>query len=81
MKLKTVFTPIVLVMLFWAFGHGQSKQNWQEEQEDYYKKWLKEDVVYIITEEEENIFRVATTMPFRNNARKKFDMHPNHLQV
>ncbi len=61
MKLKTVFTPIVLVMLFWAFGHGQSKQNWQEEQEDYYKKWLKEDVVYIITEEEENIFKVLNT--------------------
>ncbi len=33
----------------------------QEEYEDYYKKWLSEDVVYIITEEEENVFGKLTT--------------------
>ena len=34
----------------------------QEEQQDYYKKWLKEDVVYIITDEELTVFRNLTTM-------------------
>ena len=57
MKFKIVFTPIVFVMLFWVFGYGQSKQKWQEEQKDYYKKWLKEDVVYVITEEEKKYSR------------------------
>ena len=33
----------------------------QEEYEDYYRKWLKEDVVYIITEEEEGVFGKLTT--------------------
>ena len=28
----------------------------QEEQEDYYKKWQKEDVVYILTDEERSVF-------------------------
>ncbi len=33
----------------------------QEEYEDYYQKWLKEDIVYIITEEEEQVFGKLTT--------------------
>lgn len=33
----------------------------QEEREDYYKKWLKEDVVYIITEQEKSVFQKLTT--------------------
>ena len=33
----------------------------QEEYQDYYKKWLKEDVVYIITEEEEQVFGKLST--------------------
>jgi GWxTD domain-containing protein len=33
----------------------------QEEIEDYYEKWLKEDVVYIITAEEKAIFNSLTT--------------------
>ena len=33
----------------------------QEEYEDYYLKWLKEDVVYIITDEEEGVFGKLTT--------------------
>ena len=34
----------------------------QEEQEDYFKKWLKEDVVYIITDEERGVFNGLGTM-------------------
>jgi len=33
----------------------------QEEQEDYYRKWLKQDVVYIIAPEEKQIFESLTT--------------------
>ena len=33
----------------------------QEEYQDYYKKWLNEDVVYIITEEEEQVFGKLST--------------------
>ncbi|HXK58850.1 MAG TPA: GWxTD domain-containing protein [Acidobacteriota bacterium] len=33
----------------------------QEEAQDYYQKWLKEDVVYIITAEESAVFRKLTT--------------------
>ena len=32
------------------------KRQLQEEQEDYYKKWQKEDVVYILTDEEKAVF-------------------------
>lgn len=33
----------------------------QEEQEDYYTKWLNEDGVYLITDEEKEIFKSLTT--------------------
>ena len=33
----------------------------QEEYQDYYKKWLQEDVVYIITDEEIEVFDKLTT--------------------
>ena len=41
------------------FGHAQSQKN---EDIDYFKKWLKEDVVYIITNEEKAVFDRLTTM-------------------
>jgi len=33
----------------------------QEEQEDYFQKWLDEDVIYIITDEERKVFEDLTT--------------------
>lgn len=33
----------------------------QEEQEDYYQKWLKEDIVYIVSPEEKAVFQKLTT--------------------
>ncbi len=41
------------------FGHAQSQKN---EDIDYFGKWLKEDVVYIITNEEKAVFDRLTTM-------------------
>ena len=35
---------------------GTDRAVLQEEQEDYYRKWLQEDVVYIITDEERDVF-------------------------
>ncbi len=43
----------------------QSKANvhkqQQEEQQDYYRKWLHEDITYIITPEEKTVFETLTT--------------------
>ena len=54
----------VLLSLFLVLLPVQARENkrddkavLQEEQQDYYKKWLKEDVVYIITDEELDVFR------------------------
>lgn len=41
--------------------NAQLEQQRQEEVEDYYTKWVKEDVVYIITDEELAIFDKLTT--------------------
>ena len=46
----TVLVPVVIP------AHGE-----QEESEDYYAKWLKEDVVYIIAPEEKSVFESLTT--------------------
>ena len=59
----------VLLSLFLVLLPVQAKEKkrddravLQEEQEDYYKKWLKEDVVYIITDEERGVFDGLGTM-------------------
>jgi GWxTD domain-containing protein len=47
-----------------AAGHGsqdKSEKRRQEESEDYYSKWLNQDVVYIITPEERGVFEKLTT--------------------
>ncbi|GAB4236206.1 MAG: hypothetical protein Kow00109_09650 [Acidobacteriota bacterium] len=48
--------PALWVLLLPAFPQGN-----QEEAEDYFKKWLDEDVVYIITPEERQVFEKLTT--------------------
>lgn len=54
-----------LVMAALLAGHplsGQERQRVEpEEAVDYFEKWLKEDVVYIISEDEKNVFRKLTT--------------------
>ena len=68
MKNRGSFISLTVLLLF-TFSNSVSaeqkkedKQNaLQEEREDYYKKWLKEDVVHIITPEEEAVFHSLTT--------------------
>ncbi len=47
-----------------AFGFPKAQENEalvQEEQEDYFEKWLNEDVLYIISDEERSVFEQLTT--------------------
>ncbi len=44
----------------------------KEEQEDYFGKWLKQDVVYIITEEEREVFLDLTTIDERERFIEQF---------
>ena len=41
--------------------HAQQDSLRQEEREDYYKRWLERDVIYIITPEEKSVFSGLTT--------------------
>lgn len=62
MKRKLIPTIWILTLVFasgWAFQ--DSDQLRQEEIESYYKKWLEEDVLYIITDEERAVFNELTT--------------------
>ncbi|MGH9340789.1 MAG: GWxTD domain-containing protein [Acidobacteriota bacterium] len=43
----------------WPAGQGSTVA--QEESEDYFRKWLEEDVDYIITSEEKSVFKSLTT--------------------
>lgn len=72
MKIKRFLPSLVVLFLFtgsaaaalWLQGKKGSKDEErmrQEEEADYYEKWLKEDVVYIITEEEKAVFNKLTT--------------------
>ena len=51
-KSSLLLTTLVSSLLLGSLG----AQSQQEEQEDYFKKWLQEDVIYTITEEEKDVF-------------------------
>lgn len=55
-----------------GFQSNSSQAVLQEEAEDYYKKWLKEDVVYIITDEEVAVFSELTTPEEREQFIEQF---------
>ncbi len=65
MTRKILFLIPVLVCIFpasFAARQGQSQDAVrQEEAEDYYQKWLEEDVRYIISPEEKAVFESLTT--------------------
>lgn len=66
-------TPVILsglVALSMAVG-SQRKQE-QEEAADYYRKWLEEDVVYIITQEERDVFLKLQTDAERDRFIEEF---------
>lgn len=50
------------MLVFWVLPSTlASAQSNQEEAEDYFRKWLEEDVVYIITSEEREVFEKLST--------------------
>ncbi len=52
---------ISLTLLLSAPVLAQGSKQRQEDSEDYYRKWLAQDVLYIITDEEREIFSKLTT--------------------
>jgi len=70
MNKRTVFTIVSSLLLVGVFSTVFAVQNEEErdtdallreESEDYFRKWLEEDVVYIITGEERSVFQNLTT--------------------
>lgn len=69
MNFRRAFLGLVLTGLLMMIGAGpvpgyaqeRGEQLQQEEAEDYYRKWLQEDVTYIITDEEKSVFQKLTT--------------------
>jgi len=60
-------------MLGVACFPGLLAQSQKEEEEiDYYQKWLEEDVVYVITPEERDTFLALTTDEERENFIEQF---------
>ncbi len=80
MKLKRLVVPLLvllpLVHPFFAQDEKDpapdSKAQRKEESFDYYKKWLNQDVIYIITPEEYEVFRQLSTDDERDNFIEQF---------
>ncbi|MGH9341587.1 MAG: GWxTD domain-containing protein, partial [Acidobacteriota bacterium] len=58
------------ILLFFVLGSFLAPQG--EEKENYYQKWLEEDVIYIITEEEKSVFLKLTTAEERDRFIEQF---------
>jgi GWxTD domain-containing protein len=58
--------------IFGAAPAGQSERIRDEERIDYFQKWLNQDVVYIITEEERSVFESLTTAEERERFIEQF---------
>ncbi len=43
-------------------GKKKNRSSQQEDAEDYFKKWMKEDAVYIISEDEKSVFNKLSTL-------------------
>lgn len=63
---------ILSLAFFNAAPVEQSSQVRDEERTDYFKKWLNEDVVYIITEDERTVFESLTTAEERERFIEQF---------
>jgi GWxTD domain-containing protein len=63
---------ILLAVCGIAFSQQIPESLQQEESEDYFKKWLDEDVVYIITEEEREVFENLNTAEEREQFIEQF---------
>src|SRR4030043_1982351 len=67
-KLAVFLAVILLGSPLWGYSQSKKKQGKadiealkKEESENYYDKWLKEEVKYIIASEEESVFKKLTT--------------------
>lgn len=77
MKLGRCLPGIVVLLLAscqsaYAFQKKPSKNLQDEQKGNYFKKWLKEDVVYIITDEERAVFEKLTTPEERETFIEQF---------
>jgi len=72
---RTCF-PFLFLILVASSAFAQSRQSKGERKEfdveSYYKKWLDEDVLYIITPDEEGVFRDLTTNDERDQFIEQF---------
>ena len=80
MRAVASFKPVLLMLCLCLVpeflvgqrrAEGQNKQR-IEEAEDYYRKWLDEDIVYIITPEEKAVFKRLTTTEEKDNFIEQF---------
>lgn len=61
LSLAAILWMVSLCLFPGAAAQNKQEQIQKEEAQDYYRKWLNEDVRYIITEEEKEIFLSLTT--------------------
>lgn len=59
----SIFFLVFLPLLGWEALEGKllGKNNFVEEMDNYFQRWLKQDVVYIISQEEKEVFQVLQT--------------------
>jgi len=67
-----LITFLSIVAAGTAFSQRSSNRSRQEGSADYYKKWLQEDVIYIISEEEKKVFKDLTTDEERESFIEQF---------
>ncbi len=60
-KQKAILVQSLTTVVFLFFLVPVASAQKQEEAEDYFKKWLKQDVLYVITEAERDVFERLTT--------------------
>lgn len=66
--LKVLLVPVILAALAQSIPAGQKREN----PRDYYRKWLEEDIVYIITSEEQAVFLKLSTDEERDRFIEQF---------
>ncbi|HLV00354.1 MAG TPA: GWxTD domain-containing protein [Acidobacteriota bacterium] len=60
-RIWTIGIVVAVLTIGWSrFSHGAQVTQRQEESYDYFDKWLNEDVVYIISDEERDVFEKLT---------------------
>ena len=80
MTLSVPFRSLVFMGLFFggvvasveAKKSDTDDQQRAEEREDYYKKWLMEDVIYVITEPEKEVFKKLSTLDEKDRFIEQF---------